>query len=643
MSTSIERMPKPRVWRALLHKELKESRPALLAGGVIFLGLPIIWTLVYLVIDPRHEVFSGMATVLWLLFAWLFAVVLAAQSIARDFGRKQGDFLLARPIRPAQVLLSKVLVGSLGLVGLALGVIIWESGLTLLDPLNFEHKFAFPWMCLGVSGVVLIAYFVALAATTLTRQTLSGVMLAALALVWVATIPLVSGDALLFLNLPQTYQWNWVSTAPDRWEVAGVRVLVVSLIAAVAVAGASLGVMLLAVRFEAVLRLGTRSVAWIVGLSLVLVCGLAITEVGASVPVTDVIWRADLQYWQDCTDSDSSRCYPHVRTGDHRFAVGRRNGLDLYEITDEGRIQHRRHVELASDSSGPLTRSPRAVFDEDNRLHAAYTTGVDRVPYQLPSGNVHLCRVDWDTGSIAAEWQLALPAEIDPRATVQLADAAIESPFLFVLYELDFPPEPGAHWGHREHLAADYRLRDSQEPELLRSFELGFDGIWIERPEFRLNANRRLQGMWGWTPPPRSEPDDSVLRCLLGSRGLFEIGGGFFAFCDRGGFTVLDYRPLMSLDLGPPPPYAGPPEAWGVTASPWAWLFRAWNPGLLAGGAGQIWEIHDANASCYDVADPTRPHKIAHINCFPIENAFSGPDYLLIQHYGGFSIVKHPE
>ena len=48
---------------ALLRRELAESRPAIIAGGVIFLGMPILWAVLYVAIDYRHETLPGAANV----------------------------------------------------------------------------------------------------------------------------------------------------------------------------------------------------------------------------------------------------------------------------------------------------------------------------------------------------------------------------------------------------------------------------------------------------------------------------------------------------------------------------------------------------------------------------------------------------
>jgi len=79
-----------------------------------------------------------------------------------------------------------------------------------------------------------------------------------------------------------------------------------------------------------------------------------------------------------------------------------------------------------------------------------------------------------------------------------------------------------------------------------------------------------------------------------------------------------------------------------VRASPWALLFRSDYPIMVPGRPGQVWEVHDAGAICYDVSDPRRPHKLAHVSSHPVFEALAGPEYLLLVHQAGISVAQHP-
>ena len=125
----ITRMARRGLWR----KEWREERPALIAGVVIYCGLPILWSLLYSVFDRKHEMLPGLATGLLLLSGWLFAAVVAAQCVARDLGGRRGEFLFAQPVTPRQVIAAKI-SASFGLVLLiALLVTAIEAALKLVE------------------------------------------------------------------------------------------------------------------------------------------------------------------------------------------------------------------------------------------------------------------------------------------------------------------------------------------------------------------------------------------------------------------------------------------------------------------------------------------------------------------------------
>ena len=76
-----------RVRKALAAKERSELRPAFWAGLTIFVGLPLLWSVLLILLDSKHRALPGIATLLGVCGGWIFAAIVAAQTVCRDFGR----------------------------------------------------------------------------------------------------------------------------------------------------------------------------------------------------------------------------------------------------------------------------------------------------------------------------------------------------------------------------------------------------------------------------------------------------------------------------------------------------------------------------------------------------------------------------
>lgn len=710
MTTSMSRQLERSARRALLYKELTESRPALIAGAIIFLGLPLFWMGLYAAIDRHHEVFPGVASVLLLLAGWLFSAVAAAQSIGRDFGRRQGDFLLARPITVAQVLRTKIAVG-FGLVLALLAVVgllelVLKAGVRDLRIRNADDWPVWPY----AAAACVVAYWVALAGAAITRQMLSGVMLAGLALALLLTTPFTS-------SVPaRAAEWLWRQTRPDRplfvltdvvpllcgllllmcvlypilsrilaprgrqpslWKATLVGGLALAVLLTVRVGGAKWtilvgGLALAAVvshrlaaaacRAERAWRFGTKSIAWTVGLTMMLVCTLATSEVGSNANISDAHW----------VPAPLPAAYSHWAIGRARIAEGvGGHFVNLYDISARSEIQcHPRSVDTCNwwVPGSPVPRTALPLFDANDELHVV----VSAVPRPGDDGRAarecplpFVISVDWNADTAGPRRELERPELIPPQAWwIEVYAAAIQPPYLFVLYYYAVPRtgvQPGTPTSDHLLAVACYGWEDGPTG-LIDARRLGRGSppererysSWWRAPQLRRGVDGRLQALEAPFPFPRDlEPwrlsglvrvyDDVVESEVskgLSLRTSLRIDDDTLAVSDRTQFGVAQVYETFRARNGQPiylTKLVG-----RVRASPWALLFRSDWPMMVPGRLGQVWEVHDAGAIGYDVSDPRRPHRLVHVSSQPIVNALSGSEYLLLVHQAGISIVRHP-
>lgn len=699
--------------RALLYKELAESRPALIAGAIIFLGLPLFWMGLYAAIDRHHEVFPGVASTLLTLAGWLFSAVVAAQSVGRDFGRRQGDFLLARPVSVAQVLWAKIAVG-FGVVLALLAVVGLLELVLAAVARDLRVRDADDWHVWPYAAAAcVIAYWVALAGAAITRQMLSGVMLAGLALALLLTVPFTS-------SVPaRAAEWWWRQTRPDRpffvladvvpllcgllllmcglypilsrllaprgrqpslWKAALVGGLALAVLLAVRVggtnwalwpAGLALAAAVLhrlaavACRSERAWRLGTKAIAWTVGLTMMFVCTLAMSEVGSNASISDTHW----------VPAPAPAAYSQWAIGRARIAEGVEGYyVNLYDVGPRGEIQcHPRSVDtcdwMAAGALVPRTALP--LFDANDELYVVVSSvlrpqsGEDgRAARECPLPFV--ISVDWNADTAGPRHELERPALIPPQAWwIEIYAAAIQPPYLFVLYYYAVPrtgAQPGTPTSDHLLAVACYgwengptglidarKLGPGSPPMLGRRSDW-----WWPDYQLRRGVDGRLQTLWAPFPFPRDlEPwrssglgrvydydVESEVSKGLSLRTMLRIDDETLAVSDRKQFAVAQvYETIRTRNKQP---IYLTKLVGRVRASPWALLFRSDWPILVPGRARQVWEVHDGGAICYDVSDPRRPHKLVHVSSHPIVDALAGAEYLLLVHPAGISIVQHP-
>src|SRR5262245_39850032 len=188
---AVDRELAHRVRKALAAKERREPRPASCAGLTIFVGLPILWSVILILLDSRHHSLPGLATLLALCGGWLFSAIVAAQTVCRDFGRAPGVFLTGLPVSRRQIIESKVRAsfGLLLLLGFSVAAVECAQ-LTFADrlPTNLDPlQWAIPAVLLPV-----FTWFLAFLAASITRNTLTAVVISILILALLASLPFVS-------------------------------------------------------------------------------------------------------------------------------------------------------------------------------------------------------------------------------------------------------------------------------------------------------------------------------------------------------------------------------------------------------------------------------------------------------------------
>ncbi len=692
-------VPERSVRRALLRKELKESRPAVIAGAAIFLGMPAIWTFLYVCLDTHHEVFPGTATILLLLAGWLFGAVVAAQTVCRDFGRPQGAFLLARPVSAADVLRAKVRAGLTVVGGVAVAVGLWELLLWGFAKSQIDEG-GWPWeLWIPAAATTVLTFWVALTAATITRQMLSAVMITGLVLVLLVAVPLMTA-------LPAQVA-VWMDLAQERLGRPGVyrsamsfavAVLVIALVAAIVlrllrrasfltlvpvlalllVASLALAegriwpltvivivlvvaallhlVALRACQAQRAWPLGTKAVAWTIGLTMVLLGTLAFTQVGANTRVTATCWDPQtLTPDNRKPDRGAVLVSAGIDAAEHKLALGRRHiacashaSVQLYEITADGQI--RRHPARVSGTAGALTNTrtlvlPVPAFDEQDRLLVVWSL-------QPSAGSLaewQVDEVDPDTDRVTASFKLPEPpAPPVPCERAVVYDAALDANRLFVFYGGQGPAD-SPYIVSISRLAA-YDLGGNR-PSLTTSFDVWGDTVNWAWPHSRFQRGpdgRLYVALNTWSAP--IDLSASELRPQAGMTTvehagdyggrILPLGGQREATSTQTGFAVVEVResPVVGTRYST---YAA--HVIGeAKSSPWAWLFRADWATLVAGGPGRVWETHYTSAICYDVTDVAHPRRVAHVTTYRIRDALSSPDYLLLDHGPGFSLVRNP-
>lgn len=205
----------------------------------------------------------------------------------------------------------------------------------------------------------------------------------------------------------------------------------------------------------------------------------------------------------------------------------------------------------------------------------------------------------------------------------------------------------------RSLVVASYDIVDPENPRLIDAREIGNDPRFTVEATTRPRMVRNGDGHWlvaPLYPAPVDLTDASIVRDFTCNSSQFYfatpqlfIAPDIWIACSHAGLTLLKAAEWRRPPSGPAELISEARVVGSVSASPLAWAFRSDYPKILSAGPNRIWEIHDTHAIAYDVSDPTRPRRIAHVTTHKIVNAVSGPRFLVLDHGVGFSIVLHPQ
>ncbi len=413
---------------ALFSKEWRESRVALLIGACIFLGMPTLWGLVYLALDRNHEPGAPFGLLLILGVGWLYAIVIGAHTVCRDWGRPEECFLLARPLSPRMAIGAKLLV-SLTVVGLIELMAILADTLTYAiskgpELLTAGGNLALPGLfglgLLSMVGTCLLSF----AAAVVTRQTLTSTLLAVLVLVIWGAAPMIF----------RPLQFLHPSISPDLLDAIGPlprRIWVspnLPFICAVSLCiGTALAISFAAAGWERTLRLGHKTLAWVFALTVLVLFGGAMREVGNSLSVVDAVvvpaprqqaMYRSLSPWlfvsKDGRALGMSRYDATQSSPDKRHYMGYKD-LMSFRADEHGSIKDLRSATLYySREADEAMRRSVPNFHSTNLFFVSYLSGFN----VTSDGDWTICGI-WNNGIPDQVFQMRIswPAAGGPRVT----------------------------------------------------------------------------------------------------------------------------------------------------------------------------------------------------------------------------------
>lgn len=441
------------VFGILLRKELRESAGALIAGLAIYWAMPAFLELLYIAVDSKHEWLWGIAWVFLLLTGWLYAIVVGAHTVCRDWGKAEGHFLLARPVSPRTVIWAKLTAGILVVAIVGSVGSLWDWSLHILSEPGQGSLFSLDGEWTWIWGVLIssmtISFVMAFAVAVLSRQMLPSVLLPVLVLVIWSTAPLISGRLgflYLFRIVEQVSVQGGGHSLP-LWlgPLAGVHFA--GLVGLCIVA--SLGAAFLSCTSERGIRLGHKPLAWAMAVTVLALFAAAMDEVGNSLKVRDAhsrlcdkpvnhdpacvseILLAAISS-DDCVFTLSKRMLYEGQRGDNGLA-----GLSLHSyelrrshVDREGRVQESRYVDIR-DLVKSEYENDRASSIPPEQLWWDYDPGLV-IASRSPDDIIFVASALGDTFRVRLEW---------PEG---------ESPKIVSISELAQPRDAGFSLSHQQ-------------------------------------------------------------------------------------------------------------------------------------------------------------------------------------------------
>jgi ABC-type transport system involved in multi-copper enzyme maturation permease subunit len=613
--------------RLLLRKEFLESSSALLVGIVIFVILPSIWTVVLAAIDPHYGIAPGIASMLWLLAAWLFTAVLGAQVVCRDLGTPLERFLLARPVTETQVLRAKARTGFVLVLLISLAIGLLELLWAQLSPTHRSSPLSdFAGAYFLATALSICAYWLAFAAACITRRSLVSTLVAAFAIVVMMTAPLV----VRIPGLPDTY--SFVHDA--RSNAAGVVLMFFLLCVA------SWLVALIARRVfasaERRIEIGARHLACIATMTLVILFVLAMREVGASQPLSATWWGSENTKFDD-------NYYGRFAAGPLKVAIAPTdNTVHLIDLSPDGIIVRTRKLDWVQAEAmiQYKEKHPSAhwAMNENGTLASVrqdYTqTSKEGI---VTHGRVWLRLMEWETASVSNALELPWPQDRPRPKSYSIHDIYLRGTSLVVL---------GSEFvDQKKHtdLIIVYSVKDEIITPLKFAPFHGGHGVRRIAPVYptgAANPSADLLSIDGFM-------DGLILAVNLDAPAdEFSRTVGYIRIDPAIEYFPRSYKFGLSVVPNVLSRTKRPVDSEGVIgryhASPWSLLFRERNPHLIPAGPNRWVEVHFKQVFVYDLSNPKRPQRIGTVTGPFCWQAHVAGDLLFLNLDTGFAVARLP-
>jgi hypothetical protein len=404
----------------LSRKEYRNAREVLIGGIAIFWILPIILESFLLAINQDRESFP-FAWALVAMVGWLYAVVIGAHTVCRDWGKPEEHFLLALPVSARQVVWAKLKAGAAVLLLVLSVAAAWDvlMGHWGVFERNWDVpttittvRWALAWLWIFVVG-----YLIGFTAAIVTRQMLASTLIGCLTLIVWFVAPLIS-SRLRFLY-PNWWSILVSAKSPTDHSWLGFGWPFVALTALGLIA--CIGTALTYCTRERVIRLGHKQLAWTVALVMLTLLGLAIGEVGNSLAVRDqkeILKLEGPRYLVPASMiSQGNQFYaasatPIYTTPKHGYvSTTWRLQLASFRLDESGQIKDLRHADLPDK----LSNSGRIIgFAMDESAELVLT--LSRIS---PGKDPHS---DWNTSLLRLRmvWSSNGPPQVVSRTIVEL-------------------------------------------------------------------------------------------------------------------------------------------------------------------------------------------------------------------------------
>ncbi len=644
-------------WANLVRKECLESREAAIAGLAIFWLVPAVLGLIELALVGRHDVLPFA----WLLVigaGWLYAVIVGAHTVCRDWGKAEEHFLLAQPVSPRTVVCAKLITGA-ALVAGVLGIAVaWDMMLvqwTASSALGIREVL----MIISVACVMAAGFALAFAVAVMTRQMLASTIVATLVLLVWAIAPLLSSHLGRF----------WVPVlllGGQRLSSAAPFVLVSFAMLAVSAAAS----IYYSTR-KRVFRLGNKQLAWIAGLVMLTLFGVAMGEVGNSLHVRD-------QLMLPKSGSSAFGIVQTIQRGDHFLVAYGEYGpqphpemsgwfIEAFRVSGSGHIQDLRRTPI------PGALPPIIFYSQTPERRWDLLTGFafDKDGHMVVSGRrlrvVGALRLNgevetlwrttlvWPDGGepeVLSHTELALPPGQSftttgpwyrdrdhlPRFSYLVAGAGGTNEELYV-FDWSDGPNPGPRYiiplpqGSPSVFVHNGDLRVTIGPVHFRDQDVLVADFDADHPETLLDKQN-------WSFHELREVNQTPW-----TEGFERFGGGDPVVDEHGDVAYLS--DLLGLRVA----RQARPGRWEIVgesrASPLSMLFRLY-PRPLALDDSLVIEQGARGIIAYDVSDPSNPKRIGFLNTPDLSwlgldaSLFTTGQYLVLHETDLITVLDRP-